>query len=50
VLLFHLDCERHAVVGADALWQTAYDDVFRLFDQDELGAETIDIVPVDPCP
>lgn len=43
--LFHLDCERPAIVGADALWQTDYDQVFRLFDQDATGAERLQIVP-----
>jgi hypothetical protein len=47
-VLFYLDCDRPAVIGADELWQISYDEVFRLFDQDAFGGETIDIVPIDP--
>lgn len=46
-VLFPLDCDRPAVIGADALFQTSYDQIFRLFDQDASGAERIDIVPSD---
>ena len=47
-LLFHLDCDRPAVTGIDAVFARGYDEVFRLFDQDALGGETIDIVPPEP--
>jgi hypothetical protein len=46
--LFHLDCDRKAVIGADALWLTSYGDVFRLVDQNPSGAESIWIVPPEP--
>lgn len=47
-VLFYLDCDRPAVIGADAIFRAAYDQVFRLFDQDASGGERIDIVPSEP--
>jgi hypothetical protein len=44
-VLAHLDCDATAIVGADAVFESSYDEVFRFYQQTALGGETSDIVP-----